>query len=605
MMKNLARRPHKLRANRKTEYPRRFIFFDTETYRIYKSDSEYIHKLRLGYINYVDRDLVNRKNVDKWIKFTTVDEFWDFLDSVAVRKKRIICIAHNIDFDLQVLDYLNKIKERGYDLVKIITDQRFILEIRKNSCTFLFLDLSNLAYKAPLKVIGKDIGLDKLDVNPLFASDAELEVYCKRDVEIVREYILQLFEYMKSHDLGNFAPTIAGLAFNAFRHKFMKHDIYIHCNPEAIELERKAYRGGRCEAFYIGHLPENDIYYNLDINSMYPYVMREYEYPTKLVKFFNRGNISLLLWCMNKGLVIAEITFRIDEPAIGVKTDRLIFPVGVITASLTSPEIDYVLKNGEILKVHKIALYDSARIFSEYVDFFYNMRLRFIKENKRSYANFSKLMLNSLYGKFGQKIRRCVPVDFTPPDNISYLRYKNSRTGETGVIFKVGDRWYLESGNYEGYDSFVAIAAFVTAYARMYLYKLMKIAGLDNVFYCDTDSLFVNQSGFDNLRDYISENKDLGKLGIKASSNILEIRGAKIYRFGESLKIKGISKPNIIKEEYDQIKFTRTKTSLMKSIFGGVLERVIKKRLSFEYKKGQVLPSGKVLPLLLDDFTNS
>ncbi|GAF92934.1 unnamed protein product, partial [marine sediment metagenome] len=37
----------------------------------------------------------------------------------------------------------------------------------------------------------------------------------------------------------------------------------------------------------------------------------------------------------------------------------------------------------------------------------------------------------------------------------------------------------------ECFNSFPAIAAEVSAYARMYLYKLMKQAKFENVFYCD------------------------------------------------------------------------------------------------------------------------
>jgi len=59
-------------------------------------------------------------------------------------------------------------------------------------------------------------------------------------------------EFCQSEDLGAFGYTIAGQSFNAFRHKFMKEDIYIHNSEKVLELERECYKGGRCEAFFIG-----------------------------------------------------------------------------------------------------------------------------------------------------------------------------------------------------------------------------------------------------------------------------------------------------------------------------------------------------------------
>ena len=46
----------------------------------------------------------------------------------------------------------------------------------------------------------------------------------------------------------------------------------------------------------------------------------------------------------------------------------------------------------------------------------------------------------------------------------------------------------------------VHLAAYITAGARSMLCRAIVIAGPENVYYCDTDSLFVNAEGFRRLQ---------------------------------------------------------------------------------------------------------
>ena len=69
----------------------------------------------------------------------------------------------------------------------------------------------------------------------------------------------------------------------------------------------------------------------------------------------------------------------------------------------------------------------------------------------------------------------------------------------------------------EGASSCVAIASYVTAAARVYLAKMIELAGEGNILYCDTDSLFVTRKGYDNLARFVQQDK-LGKLKVVAIS---------------------------------------------------------------------------------------
>lgn len=596
------RQPHKLAGNKLSEWPSRFIFFDTETYRVSLQGSNAEQHLKLGWLNFYQHEGAYKR--DLWHEFREIDEFWDFLEAMAVPKKRTLIIAHNIDFDLQVLDYQRELMLRKYDINKSIIDSnRFIVQARKNKHTYLFLDNSNYTNpeKVKLAILGQELGIEKIDTDPFKATDKDLSLYCRRDVEIVREYILTLFSYFKDNDFCHFAYTTAGLAFNTYRHRFMNTPVFIHTYPKAIALERAAYKGGRCEAFFIGQAPK-DIYYYLDVNSMYPFMMLQKDFPFRHLFTYEHAHLFQLNYFLSRRAVIADVMVKLEEPAIAVKEARLLFPVGEFRTTLTSPELQYVKEHGEIKRCFSLSLYEAGPIFKDYVTHFYNWRLKHIEEGRIIQSKFDKVLLNSLYGKFGQRITVSVPVDLDFDIPVRYFTEYDLETKVKYNYVKIGDQWFREGRVAEGYHSMVAIPAFVTAYARMYLWQIMKTAGLENVFYCDTDSVFVNQAGYDRLTPLVSKEKVLGLLGLKMSSPYLDIRGAKMYKFGDKIRIKGIKGPESFLPQFKQWRFQRSRMALRKPDKPYVLEEHYSKELSYKYEKGDKGPDGRIKPFRLSSF---
>jgi len=70
--------------------------------------------------------------------------------------------------------------------------------------------------------------------------------------------------------------TIASLSFSIVNHCYLNGGIKNHMKVEDEEFVRKAYHGGRVEVYK--RFGSNLNYY--DVNSLYPFVMSEFEYPT-------------------------------------------------------------------------------------------------------------------------------------------------------------------------------------------------------------------------------------------------------------------------------------------------------------------------------------
>jgi len=310
-----------------------------------------------------------------------------------------------------------------------------------------------------------------------------ISTYCHRDVEILKEMFCRWLEFLYAHDLGNFRFTLAGQAFTAFRHRFMKHDIYIHDNKQILQLERDAYRGGRTEAFRLGRLP--GVIYYLDVNSLYPYVMRNFEYPVRLIRWGDKLTKNQLKYYLQSYCVIAHVKIRTEEPAFGMRMERLVFPTGTFCVTLCTEELKYAFEHDMIEEIYQYAVYQKANIFQEYVDFFYSLKEQYTREQNPVFRSISKLFLNSLYGKFGQKQENIEFLTDVDDDSVEVSDYINADTGEQGQIIQFANRMYFrKKGEDEAFDSFPAIAAEVTANARMHLWRLMQKAGRENVYYC-------------------------------------------------------------------------------------------------------------------------
>jgi len=169
------------------------------------------------------------------------------------------------------------------------------------------------------------------------------------------------------------------------------------------------------------------------------------------------------------------------------------------------------------------------------------------------------------------------------------------------IRYLLGEIYELE-GYEESFNSFPAIAAHVAANARMYLWSLMKQAGRNNYFYCDTDSLVINELGLCRLKNKLNDYA-LGSLKIEQAFTSMTIRGLKDYSIGTKLVIKGIRKNAVQIEDgvYEQEQWSSFKGLLRAGEPNTYTIKKVRKVLERKYTKGHVNPNGLIQPLVLDD----
>lgn len=519
--------------------PTEFLFFDTETYIINDENDKVKWPLRLGIVIYVKfaKDMSIEKR--RVLSFKTVDDFITILKTYCKARRKLFVFAHNIKFDIMVLNLPMELDKHGIKTnLPVISERLFIwhFSIGKGHC--LFLDTANYGVIS-VEQLGHDLGYSKQHVDFDNCTDDELLAYCRVDVEILEKFMLEYVRFISINELGSFRNTLASQSLTAWRSRFMTRSICIHKEENVLTLERSAYHGGRVECYHIGQLPVQDYYY-LDVNSMYPYVMRNSNVPVKLLYTVDSCDVSKLDKYVKAHYVIANVNVKTDIPAYPLlKNGKLLFPIGEFNTTLHHNELSYALQHGHIQSINNVLLYKFAKIFTSYVDFFYQIKLDSKTNQNLSWYTIAKLFQNSLYGKFGQSGVHQI-ITYGEYERIIERYYGNTLGTEE---YETTVNWFgtMVAEKKEGESTFSSpsTAGAITANARMLLLYYIECAGWQNVYYCDTDSIIVNAIGYSNMANYL-DNNELGALKLEKLSNNVHVYGPKDYTFGDILRHKGI-----------------------------------------------------------------
>ena len=200
--------------------------------------------------------------------------------------------------------------------------------------------------------------------------------------------------------------------------------------------------------------------------------------------------------------------------------------------------------------------FKSDYIFKDYINDLYIIRTSNPKSDPRNMV--AKLLLNSLYGRFG------MDDSFTYSEIISkekYPLFEDKNKEKISNIIDIGDNYLLQikdpenelktlmDNGFETHNVNIAIASATSAYARIHMSKFkdpefLKAHGL-KLFYSDTDSAYFNSP----IPDSFIDSKRLGAMKLEGIYDQALFLVPKVYAlkntYEEIIKIKGLSKQAI------------------------------------------------------------
>lgn len=444
-------------------------------------------------------------NPDNFIYGNNID---DFIKWCANKKENYTLWFHNLKFDGEyIFSYL---LENGYTCIKdkkqredktfttLISDtgQFYSIEIyfeTKNpkhvnkvtiydSLKILNFSVEQIAkdFNLPIRKLDLDYK-EKREVGHIL-TEHEVD-YIRNDVEIMARALKIMFdEKLTKMTIGSDA-----LANYKEMNKNFKH--YFPTLPYEIDQDiRKSYKGGFT---YL-----NDLYKEketgrgivFDKNSMYPAKMMNERLPFGDPIFFDGKYEDDKLYPLYVQTI--SCVFEIKDgmiPTIQIKNNLSFLPNeyvkssggDIVTLTLTNVDLELFFKHYNVSEItyHSGWKFKAIKgLFTNYIEYWTERKIQAKKDNNTALYRIAKLMLNSLYGKFGLN-----------PNVRSKYPYLN----EDGVI------------KYALYDAeirdsiYIPVATFITSYARKDIiessqqirdYSLKKY-GKDLYVYSDTDSI--------------------------------------------------------------------------------------------------------------------
>jgi hypothetical protein len=594
----VGRKYHYLRGNKGNSLPRDILYLDTETL------AEKIDVDRTRHVMDIAWTCLTRKVSKDPLEWSHDWRFWSDRDelcvyirkcSQGVRALNVIC--SNVVFDLAAIGFFNKFPKWGYKYEFYFErGMTFILSVTEEIHRIKAMSIQNW-FPESVKNIGEYVGLPKIEVDFKESTYEEIKEYCKRDTEILVVAMESYFRFIKDNDLGNFKVSRAAQALTSYRHKFLTKRILFHAETHVAQLERAGYYGGKCEAYFIGELPPGRYLY-LDVNSLYPSIMKTRPVPCRLTGYIDFPSNEYIEYKLETKGVIAEVDLKTSHPSYAKKYENhTIFPVGWFTTTLCTEGLKRALKRGDVHRVRRAALYDMDILFTEYIDYFYNMRLKFKQEGNKLYDVTCKYFMNSLYGKFGQMKDVELLREDCDPEELRREEIYNLDTGASGIdqyMFGVYTRF---EGKEDTENTFTAIPAHITEYGRFILDDIIERVGRDRVFYCDTDCIIINSCDSVRVRELLDERK-LGSLKLEKEANYIKINGAKDYVFGDTTRLKGIKKnaEQVNANTYIQDQWLSLNGLMAEGVQDGFIVKRVEKELTRVYDKGIVQDNGCVTP---------
>nr|WRO45314.1 DNA polymerase [Russula virescens] len=487
-------------------------------------------------------------------------------------------LQYNLNFKDSYLMLLSSLEKLG---------KSFNIEIKKSIFPHLFVNENNLNYIGEVPNISNFFKISENEYQnykkyySFWNLKREAIKYCEIDCISLYQIILKfnsLIFGLFNKNIHKY-PTLPSLAFAIFRGSFMENENIPKLTGNIEKDIRQSYTGGSTDMF----IPHGQNIHCYDVNSLYPSVMIDRDMPIdKVVKF--EGDISKFEkdafgFCYVKVNRPEDIMHPILQIRYKSGSEiRTISPVGNWSMWIFSEEMYNALKYGYTFEILEGYTFERGITFKIYVEFLYNLRLEYSKDNPLNLI--AKILLNSLYGRFGMNeiLLKYEILSKEEFEKIEEDLIKDFIELEDNVLVGLKAEESEDNSNVS-----IAIAAAITAYARIHMSKFKNNSKI-RLFYTDTDSIYTDSE----IDGGFIDNKVLGKLKLENTCRKAIFLAPKVYYLetedGKVIyKVKGLSHDiELSLQDFEQLLYKdsfieKTQTKWTKNLSEGhikILEQI-------------------------------
>lgn len=469
---------------------------------------------------------------------TDLEELWDIVTKHMKERRRTVFYAHNLPYVMRITQALSYLPRKGLSLTAIrLSSQGTWSKWSQGQSTLTLADTASV-FTCTVAKMGEFTGKTRIvpdSENPVLSA---LSV-CERDLSILAEIVRQYLEWLKSGVAGNWAITGSSQSWNHYRHNHMTHKVLVHDDSEAKLAEREAIYSGRAENFRWGKDLTAPVY-EYDFSNAYPSLARDFDIPTRLLHSMRSPTLAQVKAASKRYAVLARGEVVTDAPVVPTRTDRgILWPVGRFTSTLWEPEIEALLAAGGQFRPERAWLYRREPALAAWAAWVLGT------VHDRDHAAYPWVPLvvkhwsRALIGRFALRYQDWELFGQPPSGGLSIGTLYDRRTGAVSDTMQVGTDLHVLSGYRDGDDAVPQITSYITALARVRLWNAITEVGIENVYYVDTDSLYVNARGAQRIKDRHTDSVFAG-LRLKSRSRGYEIFGPKAILSGGNAKVSGL-----------------------------------------------------------------
>ena len=454
------------------------------------------------------------------------EDFWKFLYSHLTHDRSTWVMAHSLGYQLTMLGAWDRFGTAEQEWCwGVVEDPPTILVTRRGRRLIRYVDTANY-WRMPLCQLLKKSGFAQSANRFGTYRFSTTIATAKHKCTYLAKLLLHLIQTLASQKICGWQSTAASLSYDAWRTSFSNVLPRLHHDQAATSLERAALFGGRLECSRDGHVTGG--VNAVDVNSLYPYVMATQPMPYHLVNYQQEATVRELHQALHGHVCVAEVSVEVPphplphrhNGQVDYKMER-----GVYT--LAGQELESCVRSGMVNSVGRLARYDAADLFSQFVRHFYPQKTQARTDGRLADYELYKILLNGLSGKFAQRTWIWRETTKIPaPDRWGWWQHVPLGSNRPVSCRCLAGNVEVLGGEGEGRRSLPAITSAITAGGRCLLETLVRCAGVGEIYYTDTDSLHTSDRGVARLdrADHLSP--------VRLGACKLVTRGADAYYWG-------------------------------------------------------------------------
>ena len=531
--------PHLLHEMKSTRVPRRYVFLDTEARRT-RSHGVETQVWRCG----VTAEIHWQSKEQQWsrpayLEHKTPESLWQTIAEASRVDARTVVVAHNLSYDLRISDGLRILCDLGYEIEKLSLSQGHVgfdavLDRRR-----LVLIDSLTVLPRSIEELAKALEMTKPPLPRDDATDAAFLKRCRADVAILMRAYLVIVDELRLKDLGCWARTGSGMAWNTFLRWHLSDKVLVHERDDIRTIEHEASHGGRAEAWQWGRLRKGT-WTEYDFALAYANVLATESLPAYLYDATGPVSINHVRKTLGPWRWLIHARVRTESPVLPCKDEHgTFYPVGTFEGTWWDVELLAAIEEGAEVEILGTLRYKGSKYLETWANWVIDAVADTSTPDRQIFGIAAKHWQRSLVGRSSMRFRGWSEVGPAFLEGVSYMPLADLDAGTFGACLQInGRRW--EAWQRTWWDNALPqLLSAVIAHCRVNLWQAMRTAGLEHVVYVDTDALITDSEGSRRIEAALARG-ELGSLRAKHRMTRLDIWAPRYVNAPGYTRIAGV-----------------------------------------------------------------